>query len=145
MNIQPAFLKSVLLVDDDKVTNLMHARLIRRSGLVNSIEVATDGIAALQNLEERRVKGTPMPELILLDINMPRMDGFEFLERYGRDAAHVESTQTLIIMLSTSILHADQARAEADPNVHKFVSKPITISQIQSLVAAHHVHFAPDA
>ncbi|WP_299832383.1 response regulator [uncultured Roseobacter sp.] len=129
-------LKKVLLVDDDKVTNLMHGRLIKRTGLIEQIDVATDGVAALEYLEEKDAAGEPLPELILLDINMPRMDGFEFLENYAALPEQIRKSGTLIIMLSTSDLRADHERAEADPNVYAFVSKPVKSDDIAGFVHA---------
>lgn len=134
MNGTVATLRNVLLVDDDKVTNLLHARLIKRSGLIDDIEIATDGLAALECLEARRDQQTPMPELILLDINMPRMDGFEFLVEYAQRSADFNAEETMIVMVSTSVLRADQDRAEADENVKGFISKPIGVEEIEGLV-----------
>ncbi|WP_338469230.1 Protein-glutamate methylesterase/protein-glutamine glutaminase [Roseobacter fucihabitans] len=127
-------LRSVLLVDDDKVTNLMHMRLIRRSGLIDHVDVVTDGLAALEYLKEKRINGLPTPEMILLDINMPRMDGFEFLEDYASLSVKFRPVKPMIIMLSTSVLRADQDRAEADPNVYRFISKPIGADDIAGFV-----------
>lgn len=127
-------LKKVLLVDDDKVTNMMHGRLIERSGLIAQIDVATDGVAALDYL-----RGTEdWPELILLDINMPRMDGFEFLDNYANLIAEGSDGKPVIIMLSTSVLRADLERAEADPNVHSFASKPMRGEDVAGFVEVCH-------
>jgi CheY-like chemotaxis protein len=118
-------LQAVLLVDDDKVTNLMHQRQIMRNKLANRVEIATDGCAALELLNEIDLDTTAPPELVLLDINMPRMNGFEFLAQYAelpeklRDAQHV-------IMVSTSTFRQDRARAEDDPNVYAFAGKPLS-------------------
>ncbi|MBW4710489.1 response regulator [Roseobacter sp. YSTF-M11] len=130
-------LKRVLLVDDDKVTNLMHGRMIKRTGLVDRIDVATDGVAALDYLKETAARGETLPELILLDINMPRMGGFEFLEHYAALPAHIQSPKTIIIMLSTSVLRADHERAEKDRNVHRFMCKPATPEDFESFVAEY--------
>lgn len=70
----------ILLVDDDAVTNMMHSRVIERSGRAKRIDVATDGQEALDLLRSDLAAGHPLPELIFLDINMPGMGGFEFLE-----------------------------------------------------------------
>lgn len=117
-------LDAILLVDDDKVTNLMHKRQIARRGLAREIAVATDGCSALEYLSSIDLEREKPPELILLDINMPRMNGFEFLEKYAalpeilRQAQHV-------VMVSTSTLRKDRERALDDPNVREFVGKPL--------------------
>lgn len=130
-------LKNILLVDDDKVTNLMHRRLIKHTGLIDEINVATDGAAALEYIEARDAAGDPLPELILLDINMPRMNGFEFLENYAVLPDQIRKSSTLIIMLSTSVLRADHDRATADPNVYAFVNKPVKSDDIVGFVQAY--------
>ncbi len=126
-------LRRVLLVDDDTVTNMLHRRVLERSGHVQNIDVATDGQEALDilcaDLKEQRA----LPELIFLDINMPGMGGFEFLEKYKE--MQLESDMHLIIvMLSTSLLEADHARAEADPNVHCFCDKPLRLEKLTELI-----------
>lgn len=142
MNSSRPALRTVLLVDDDKVTNLMHGRLIRRTGLIGQIDVVTDGVAALEYLKAHEDAGEPLPELILLDINMPRMDGFEFLESYATLPTQIRHAGTLIVMLSTSVLRADHERADADPNVHAFVSKPVAVEHIASFVQTYHDRLA---
>lgn len=118
-------LEKVLLVDDDKVTNLMHKRQIGRQKLARTVEVATDGGAALEYLNGLDLETETPPELILLDINMPRMNGFEFLAEYAGLPENLRAAQH-VIMVSTSTLRQDKARAEEDPNVREFVGKPLS-------------------
>ncbi|QUJ77205.1 response regulator [Sulfitobacter albidus] len=126
-------LERILLVDDDEVTNLMHTRVIQRSGRAKAVSVAYDGEQALEMLQDDIDTGRKLPELVFLDINMPRMGGFEFLEAYAR--LHIGADAPLIIvMLSTSLLKADHARAEADPNVHCFSDKPLKLEVLLELV-----------
>ncbi|MEQ6247494.1 response regulator [Sulfitobacter sp. HNIBRBA3233] len=126
-------LSRILLIDDDEVTNLMHTRVIERSGQVAQIDVATDGLAALDILRADIAAGRMLPELIFLDINMPRMGGFEFLEEYA--ALGIDAEELLIIvMLSTSLLKRDHDRAEADPNVHCFTEKPLQLEMLLALI-----------
>lgn len=117
-------IKTVLLVDDDQVTNIMHRRIIEKTQLVDQVLVATDGRAALELLESLIEQNKPLPELIFLDINMPRMDGFEFLAEYAaRGLGSVG--KKIIVMLSTSLLKSDHDKAKANPHVHSFTNKLI--------------------
>jgi len=118
-------LRRILLVDDDKVTNLMHQRQIIKYKLAASVDVATDGRAALDYLTGRETAGETQPELVLLDINMPRMNGFEFLAEYATLPEDLHQSQT-IVMVSTSILRQDKARAEADVLVKAYEIKPLS-------------------
>lgn len=115
----------ILLVDDDTVTNLMHKRQIARHGLASEVDIATDGQSALDYLKRRADAGEPLPELIFLDINMPRMNGFEFLSAYGQLPERTRAGQR-IVMVSTSTLRQDCSRAEADPFVETYETKPLT-------------------
>ncbi|MEP3441176.1 MAG: response regulator [Sulfitobacter sp.] len=130
-------IERVLLIDDDTVTNMLHSRVIKRSGLVDRIEVATDGQEALDILNRDIAAGGPLPELIFLDINMPVMSGFEFLEEYAKLDISVEE-QLVIVMLSTTLLPADHRRAEADPNVHSFCDKPLRLEKLIETIEAYY-------
>ena len=123
----------ILLVDDDTITNMLHCRVIERSGQAHAIEVATDGQEALDILRADIAAGRTLPELIFLDVNMPRMGGFEFLEHYATLQIAAE-VQLIIVMLSTSLLDADHARAEADPNVHSFCDKPLRLETLLEVI-----------
>lgn len=133
-------LRRILLVDDDTVTNMLHRRVIERSGQTLSIEIATDGQEALDILNADIAADRPFPELVFLDINMPGMGGFEFLENYAR-LSKVPKVQMIIVMLSTSLLEADHARVEADPNVHSFCEKPLRLEKFMELVSAFRDRF----
>ncbi|MEX0280423.1 MAG: response regulator [Arenibacterium sp.] len=133
--IAPQGLKKVLLIDDDRVTNMMHTRVLSRSGLIEQIDIATDGQDALDYLG-RLGGGDATPELILLDINMPRMDGFEFLEEYARLPEHLRKGH-IIIMLTTSLLESDRERADASPWVLRFANKPVKAEDVPDMVQAY--------
>lgn len=123
----------ILLVDDDSVTNMMHRRVIERSGRAKVIDVVTDGQEALDLLRSDLAAGRQLPELIFLDINMPGMGGFEFLEHYANLQIDPDA-QLIIVMLSTSLLEADHVRAQADPNVHSFCDKPLRVEKLLELI-----------
>lgn len=129
--------ESVLLVDDDRVTNLMHTRMLRKAQLASRIEVATDGEAALDVLRAHAAAGTAPPQIVFLDLNMPRMNGFEFISAYRGLPAAARAAQD-VVMLTTSILPEDRARADADPDVRTFIVKPLRAEALLSVFAAYH-------
>jgi CheY-like chemotaxis protein len=128
-----ARLKRILLVDDDRVTNLMHQRQIVRQHLARFVDVATDGQSALDYLSGRIAAGEAQPELVLLDINMPRMNGFEFLLEYAKLPGDLHRSQC-VVMVSTSTLNRDRDRAQADPFVASYEVKPLTEIDFESIV-----------
>lgn len=130
-------LEKVLLVDDDEVTNLMHRRRISRSGLAQRIDVATDGQAALDYLRHCAEANEKLPDLVLLDINMPRMNGFEFLDAFNNLPRKVREKQH-IVMVSTSNLKRDKARAEIDKNVLGYETKPLSDTDFERIVSQCH-------
>lgn len=80
-----AVLRSILLIDDDSATNFIHKLFIQRVGLAQHIVMTTSASDALEFLQGRGpLKGEIFPELILLDLNMPNMNGEEFLEIYSK-------------------------------------------------------------
>src|SRR6201986_1042620 len=100
---------NLLLVDDDEVDVQGLKRAFTRSKIGNPITVARDGIEALEVL--RGENGRPKlakPHLILLDLNMPRMNGIEFLEAIRSDD---ELKATLVFMITTSKAEEDKQRA----------------------------------
>ena len=133
-------LKRVLLVDDDEATNYIHRLYLERSGQIERIDVAYDGAEALAYLERDEDGAPPAPEIIFLDINMPRMNGFEFLERYA-DLPPERKSRQLVVMLTTSMLEDDRARASSNPDVAEFIYKPIAEADIDRIVAEYRAAF----
>ncbi len=110
----------ILIVDDDEVCVMALKRAIKKMKLLNPVEVATDGVEAWQILkgEDGRSQLKP-PYIILLDINMPRMDGHEFLEKLRNDEILHRS---LVFVLTTSSAQDDIQRAY-DQHVAGYVVK----------------------
>lgn len=127
----------VLLVDDDDEDNFIHSRVIRRSEQVDKIRIANHGLQALEylNNEGRFADKTenPRPNIIFLDINMPRMNGFEFLEKYilleGDKKAEI-----CIVMLTTSRNPDDMHKAQSIAEVSSFTTKPLTQDMLSEVI-----------
>lgn len=136
-------LRSVLLIDDNPDDNLIHTIWLKRSGAVASEdhiivkENGLEGLRFLQSWEENRDRlGERFPPmLILLDINMPVMGGFEFLEKAAALEPHLSST--VLVMLTSSDDSREKARAEQLELVKGYVEKPLTRAKIEALIAEH--------
>ncbi|MEN8718987.1 MAG: response regulator, partial [Oceanococcaceae bacterium] len=126
-------LKTVLLVDDYEADNFIHRLALERLGCVEQVIGCNDGREALDCLHDRDRVGQPLPELIFLDINMPVMNGWEFLEEFeARYSAY--SGGTVVVMLSTSLNPDDQARATRYSKVRSFIDKPLTKARLRELL-----------
>jgi len=133
-------LNSVLLIDDDEPTNFYTQLIIEESGCADHIQVAQGGREALNYLSKtQHQKGEnrfPCPDLIFLDINMPAMDGWEFLDEYKK--LHKESQgKIIVVMLTTSLNPDDKAKANEMPEIAGFESKPLTEEKLHKILKEH--------
>jgi CheY-like chemotaxis protein len=134
-------LNCVLLVDDNESDNFLHERVLERSGITENIGIALNGKEALYFLthkggcgESAEIQG--QPELIFLDINMPVMDGWEFLEEYQK-LGPLQSGKVIISMLTTSINPEDRIKAEKLIESDCFHYKPLTLKMIGDIMKRH--------
>jgi CheY-like chemotaxis protein len=129
-------LASVLLVDDDPTTNYLNKLLLTRMGAAEQVLVAENGEQALRTLVQTCVaEPTICPQLILLDMNMPVLNGLGFLEAYAQ-LPLVPQRPIVIVMLTTSLHPVDQTRAEQMP-IAGFLTKPLTKEKVTAIVAQH--------
>jgi CheY-like chemotaxis protein len=131
-------LNSVLLIDDDEPTTFMYKMVLEESGCTDHIHVAQGGAEAIDFLNQAaaNTNDNNYPDLIFLDINMPRMDGWEFLEQY-REINTTNKKPTIIIMLSTSLNPDDVTRAGRIDEVAAFKHKPLTAGTVREIVAKY--------
>jgi CheY-like chemotaxis protein len=131
MNTQPV---SILLIDDDEINNFISIKLIKKAAPNANITACLNGRFAIEDLSEIQRKGIDkLPDFILLDINMPIMNGWEFLDEYKR--LNIDpSGKSKIYIISSSVFSNDISRAYSYPMVRNFVSKPLSVEKIKEML-----------
>lgn len=129
-------LKNVLLIDDSESDNFYHARKIRKMGITDNIQICYGGQEALDFLKSELDGIHPQPTLIFLDINMPGMNGWEFLQEYEKLEV-AQKGEVVLTMLSNSIDDRDKSRAHNFEAVQGFYSKPLNDEYLRSILEKH--------
>lgn len=129
-------LSCILLIDDDTPTNYLHKMVIKKSGIETEVQALTSALDALDYLNGAgKFAGQEirLPEMIMLDINMPAMDGWEFLEAYEQLNPE-KRAKIIIIMLTTSLNPADRERAAKHKEVVTFLNKPLQPGILEEVI-----------
>jgi CheY-like chemotaxis protein len=131
-------LAKVLLVDDDEITTYLNAHLLKRLAVADKLLVAHNGLEALQTLEQ--VCDTPdapaAPLLVLLDVNMPIMNGVEFLKTYQQHPL-AQKSQLVIVVLTTSEYSRDLEQIKALAVAADILTKPLTQEKVETILHRH--------
>lgn len=134
------FVNCVLLVDDNENDNFIHKRVIKKNGRVENVRVASDGLKALdylQNLNDYKdPEENPRPNIIFLDINMPKMNGFEFLQAY-KELEEGQKAEICIVMLTTSLNPDDLQKTLQIGEAQKFQHKPMTHEILNEVIDSY--------
>ncbi len=117
----------ILIIDDSDAFVKLTKRTLNKSDLGCVVHEASNGKTALEHLEGRE----NCPDVILLDMNMPVMNGFEFLDQYIQDKKCTD--QTLVYMLTSSVMEQDKMRAQAYPQIKAYFEKPLTAGDITQI------------
>ncbi len=124
--------KSVMLVDDNEIDNIINEKIMESNQFSEKILVFQSGQEALDFLKVNEKNSEMLPEIIFLDINMPIMDGFQFLDVFEKYGSEVIS-KCRIIMLSSSISPKDIDRAASSIYVKKYLNKPLTARYLNAI------------
>lgn len=130
-------LKCVLLIDDDDATNFLNKMVIESAGIAENIHTTLNGKEALEYLTntDKFENGDviyPQPYLIFLDINMPVMDGWEFMHEYQK-LDEKQKKNKVIVMLTTSLNPDDKTKASLIHEINDFMSKPLLLESLKDL------------
>ena len=126
-------LNCIMLIDDNPDDNFIHERVINKTGKVNEVVVVESGEEALRYLKKHENHGEGNPDLIFLDINMPGMNGWEFLEEYEKLSAE-QKAKMVVVMLTTSYNPDDQEKAMSIKSNKGFLKKPLTANHLNDLL-----------
>jgi len=127
----PQKIRRLMMIDDDSIDHKLCRRLVERSGLVEDF---VGFLSAEKALAYLRDETQPTVDVILLDINMPRMGGFDFLEaataQLGEGFAKI-----VVVMLTTSLDPKDEERAKSFSIVKEFCHKPLLVQHLEKIHA----------
>lgn len=130
-------LNCILLIDDDEPTNFLNRMTVEQSGCARHVVIAQSGQEALDFLMGHGPGGTVVdclhPDLIFLDINMPAMDGWEFLEKY-KQLPKEQKASIVLIMLTTSLNPDDEEKTRHIPEIAGFENKPLKEPQLEQIL-----------
>jgi CheY-like chemotaxis protein len=122
--------KTCLLIDDNYIDNFVTRRILESSNFAETIVVQQSASEAIDAIRDGSIK----PDVIFLDLRMPLMNGFEFLQEYGKLNGHDKST-TKIFMLSSSLDPVDVKRSGQNKYITQFIHKPLTQKILEDLSA----------
>ncbi len=129
-------INKVLLIDDDHPTNFFHEMIIRKMGCVNDIETFRGVKEALEYLSLAGLEKEDIPELIFLDLNMPGLDGWDFMEAFSKMDEKVKSF-TKIIVLTTSVSPHEKKKALEMPEILDFKNKPLNPLLVEEILKTY--------
>lgn len=125
--------KLVMVIDDNEVDLYISDKLIKKNAFSEEVISMNSAISALEYLKSMAGAHEKIPQLIFLDIRMPEMDGFGFLERY-ESLPETVKTKCIIMMLSSSLDKEDHERASKNKYVTRFLNKPLGADKFKELL-----------
>lgn len=117
-------MKNILLVDDDNIFNFINTKLLESSGIAGEIHTAGNGQEALDLLNNYFTGTASLPDVILLDLNMPVMDGFGFMEAFKK--LKLPKKENVSIVIVTSSADPNDLRRAKEMGITAYLTKPVT-------------------
>jgi CheY-like chemotaxis protein len=125
--------KNIFIVDDDMIYQLFTQKIIENLDDAINIQLFNDGEEAFNALKKGITSGLDLPDIVLLDINMPIMDGWEFMDEYVK-IKHQLAKEVRIYIVSSSIADSDLNRARMHEDIVDYISKPIETDRLAEIV-----------
>ena len=125
-------LELIMCIDDDPITLMLFKKVVQKASFANKIINTNNGQEAIKLINTINNNENHPPQLIFLDLNMPVMDGWEFLDLFN-NSNYFNQNDTKIIILTSTIDPEDIKKAKSYPNVIEFLPKPITVEMLNYL------------
>jgi two-component system chemotaxis response regulator CheY len=130
-------IKEVLFIDDDEINNFI-LKEVFESQYNLKVTFFTEAAKALAYIEEvMQQESKRLPDIIFLDIKMPEMDGFDFMDAF-EEKKYSKDFPVPIFMLTSSVNHRDISRAATYSNIKELVTKPLTFDKLQTLIEKYY-------
>ena len=127
-------MKNILLVDDDSIFNFLNSKMLEKTGLANEVHTALNGKQAIDLLNSYYMKASSLPDIILLDLNMPVMDGFEFLEAFKK--INTPNKEKVNIVIVTSSQDPNDIAKAKKMGITQYLTKPISEKSLRAALEA---------
>ena len=124
---------NLLVIDDDDINIFIIKKIVEKTGFDINMVAKSNGLQAIDYIKETIAANKPLPHLVLIDINMPVMNGWEFVEAY--QTLNIQEAVDLYI-LSSSVYENDIEKTKSYPSVKGFISKPLSIERLKELIIA---------
>jgi CheY-like chemotaxis protein len=124
--------KRILIIDSDKQLNKINEKVLSAAGLVSELHIVMNGQEALDYLTNRIVKGYPLPEIIIFDLHLPVMNGFDFIEQFQQMEFDGKSNIELIVFTSSSSIRDKQKATGL--GIRHYLNKPYLLRGLSDIV-----------
>lgn len=124
--------KTFFLIDDDPIYQAVTKKIISKTQTPETITSFPNGLEALENLRKTANASEVLPDIILLDIDMPIMDGWDFMEHFNQIKPTLQKN-IFVYIVSSSIASSDEQRAKSYSTISGYMSKPLTTEDIKKI------------
>lgn len=130
-------INEVCLIEDEHIQNFLNKKFIEKTNLVTFVSEFMNGKQAFDAMEKRVQSGEALPDILLLDLNMPVWDGWDFFKAYMSLPGSATST---IYILTSSLSEDDHKMAEQFGLRERYLEKPLAFEKLKSVLSAHSQH-----